>query len=318
MSTHNEAAFLADISTEAAQRAYYGVSHFPERRAESTRNDYAAGMASDYEALRQQAEKGGTLDLLDAEFARYREGYRRRKLAYLHSSARCVSWFIAGPSNFPAARMAKRSDIAHRRLNEMLEFRARALAAIRRTLRPDLRAIYAGDGDALERLEIKITAAKALQERMKETNATIRQYRKQGRGGQIAALLGLGYTEGQAGRLLEPDFCGRIGFPDFELTNNNANIRRMEGRVVQITRLQATPERQTEGANARVEEVPAENRVRLFFPGKPDETTRAKLKQNGFRWTPSLGCWQAFFNHWSVRLAHEIAGAAPVAAEVAS
>ena len=305
--------FINDISTETAQRAYYGVSMFPERRAESTRSDYAGQLAEDYAALRAQAEKGGTLDLLDGEFATYRERYRRHNLAYLHSSSRCVSWFIAGPSGFPAARMNKRADIAHKRLNDMLEFRARALAAIKRRLRPDLRAIYAGDGDALERLEAKITAAEALQARMKATNATIRRTAKEGAQGQVAALLGAGYTEGHARRLLEPDFCGRIGFADFELTNNGANIRRMKQRLEQITKLQATPGLEIEGSAARFEDCPQDNRVRLFFPGKPSEEVRSQLKAGGWRWTPSLGCWQAYRHQHTFDAGKRFAGIVPAA-----
>lgn len=309
----NSTEFLSDISTETANRAFYGVSQDPDGRGERQRQDYAASMADDYQQCHAQAVKGGTLDMLEGEFARYRAGMRQRNLAYLHSSARCVSWFIAGPSNFPAARMAKRSDICHKRLNEMLEFRSRALAAIKRALRPDLRAIYAGDSNALERLEAKLTGAEALQLRMRATNAAIRRTAKAGPPTQIAALLGMGYTEGAAHRLLAPDFCGRIGFPDFELTNNSASIRRMKQRVESITRLQATPASEAEGTNARLEDAPQDNRVRLFFPGKPDETVRTRLKSSGFRWTPSLGCWQAFRNHWALVLAKEIAGVAVTA-----
>jgi hypothetical protein len=306
----NPETFLSDISAAQAHRAFYGVSQDPDGRGERQRQDYAASMADDYTQCHAQAVKGGTLDLLDAEFSRYRDGMRKRNLAYLHSSARCVSWFIAGPSNFPVARMAKRSDICHKRVNELIEFRARALAAIKRTLRPDLRAIYAGDANALERLEAKLTSAEALQLRMRATNAAIRRTAKEGKPAQVAALLGMGYTEDAAHRLLLPDFCQRIGFADFELTNNGANIRRMKQRVESITRLQAMPASEAQGTNARIEDAPQDNRVRLFFPGKPDETIRTKLKARGFRWTPSLGCWQAFRNHWAVETAKEIAGVA--------
>ena len=33
-------------------------------------------------------------------------------------------------------------------------------------------------------------------------------------------------------------------------------------------------------------------RVQFVFPGKPDDETRAMLKENGFRWAPSQGAWQ--------------------------
>ncbi len=313
----NAESLMDDISQETARRAYYGVSMFSERRGDQTRADYAATLAADYESLREQATKGGTLDLLDEEFARYRDGYKRRQLAYLHSSARCVSWFIAGPSNFPAARMNKRADISHRRLSEMLDFRARALSAIKRKLRPDLAPIYASDGDAIERLEAEVSKAQALQERMKLTNAAIRKHAKGGEPAQVAALLALGYQQGTAQKLLQPDFCGRIGFASYQLTNNGANIRRMEQRIAHITQLKATPATEAEGEHARFEDAPQDNRVRLFFPGKPEEKVRSELKSHGFRWTPSLGCWQAFRNYSSTATARRIAGVTTAASVAA-
>src|ERR1700744_3869356 len=159
----NTETLKTDIPLDFAQRAFYGVSFHAERRGETAQNDYAQTLASDYAEMVSQSVKGHTENLLAAEFERYRNSYRKKYMAYLHSNSRCVSWFIAGPSNFPAARMNKRADVCHKRLNELIEFRARALAAIRRTLRPDLAPIYSSDENALERLEIKIIQAESLQ-----------------------------------------------------------------------------------------------------------------------------------------------------------
>ena len=35
-----------------------------------------------------------------------------------------------------------------------------------------------------------------------------------------------------------------------------------------------------------------------------------RLKGAGFRWTPSLGCWQAYRNHRALSVAKAIAGVA--------
>ena len=98
-------------------------------------------------------------------------------------------------------------------------------------------------------------------------------------------------------------------FAPYELTNNSANIRRVKARVEGIARDQAKPVEQIESATGiDYEDDPPANRVRLTFPGKPSQEVRTELKKNGFRWTPSLGVWQAYRNPWSMATARKIAG----------
>jgi hypothetical protein len=102
----------------------------------------------------------------------------------------------------------------------------------------------------------------------------------------------MGYSEEQVKKLREPDFCGRIGFPSYELQNNNANIKRVESR---IKRLKATKEagtKETENRFFRVVENTEIMRLQLFFDGKPEAEVRDILKSNGFKWSPKNECWQ--------------------------
>lgn len=296
-------AFDSDLPLQLCVRAFYGTSFSPERRAESHRADYAATLTRDYETLRQQAEKGHTLDLLDAEFSRYREGYAKRYRAWLASHANCLSSMIAGPSNFPVRRAQKRNDIADRRMKETIDFREKALKAIITTLRPDLRPIMSGDSDACERLSEEIRKAEEFQARMKAANAAIRKHKAAGPAAQIAALVALGLSESAASEAIKPDFCGRIGFPDYALSNNNANIRRMKERLATISAAKATPDKEILREGLRIEDAPADNRIRLFFDGKPAPEVRADLKSHGFRWAPSIGAWQAYRNSRSLEFA---------------
>lgn len=307
--------FISDIPHALATQAFNGTSFNPEARGGRACQDYAATLAGDYSSLSEVAQRNGTAELLTDEFERYRQGYAKRYRAYLASNSRCVSSFIAGPSNFPATRMNKRADIAHKRLNEMLEFRERALKAIRRTLCPEARPIMSGDSDAVQRLTVKIAEAEQMQARMKAANLIVRKYRVRDVAAGIAALVAQGLPEGNARKLFEPDFCGRYGFPDYALTNNNANIRRMRERLTQLQRTKAATPFEAQGENARLEDCPAENRVRLFYAGKPSEDVRTRLKSMGFRWTPTLGCWQAYRHEHTCAFAKQEAGVVETARE---
>jgi len=297
--------YINDIPEALANSAFAGTSFTPEKRGASYRADYAATLERDYAAMQAEAEKGGTLAGFDAEFARYREGYAKRYRAWLASHGRCISSMITGPARFPTARAEKRSRVADARMNECIEYRERALSAMRRNLRPDLRPIMSGDADAVERLAAEITKAESVQAHMKSANAAIRKYAKAGHAAQAAALVDLGFSPKLAEEALKPDFCGRLGFAGFDLSNNSANIRRMRDRLEQIKAAHATAPTEKQGDGVRLEDCPADNRVRLFFDGKPDADIRGRLKSCGFRWAPSVGAWQAYRNTRSLAVAGE-------------
>ncbi len=170
------------------------------------------------------------------------------------------------------------------------------------------RAIASDDPAADDKLADKIAKLEAAQQRMKDCNAVIRKHAKDGPSAQIAALIALGKPESVAQELIKPDFCGRIGYPNYALTNNGANIRRLKERLERVSQAQAEPETCVEGTNARLEDCPADNRVRLFYPGKPSEEVRSRLKSAGFRWSPTIGAWQAYRNNWAMETAKVEAG----------
>jgi hypothetical protein len=165
----------------------------------------------------------------------------------------------------------------------------------------DNNAIFSDDPAATEKLAEKIARLEKQQEIMRAANKAIRK-------GDDEALRDLGFSESRIALLKQPDFCGRIGFADYMLTNNSANIRRQKQRVERVTQAQAAPEVQIEGSNARFEDCPSENRVRLFYPGKPSEEIRSRLKSAGFRWSPTIGAWQAFRNWHAIETAKKEAG----------
>lgn len=301
--------FSADIPLSAAIRSYEGTSHSPERRGEAAVRDYAATLAADLAEFTALAEKYGTGDQLADRFPVYREAFRRSTLAHLSAKSRCISTLITGGSTFPVRRAEKANATEHRRLEELLNCRKLWRKRILKAIVPNTDGpIMSGDADAVERLKIEIQKAETKQAHMKAVNAAIRKHAKAGAAAQLAALMELGISEAYATLLLKPNCFGDLGFESFELKNNNANIRRMKERLASVEKAHSTPATEQEGTKARLEDSPTDNRVRLFYPGKPDADTRATLKSSGFRWTPSLGCWQAYRNGRTLPMARLLAG----------
>lgn len=149
--------------------------------------------------------------------------------------------------------------------------------------------ISSDDPDAIEKLRAKVTSARNAQEKMKAANAIIRKSKSTAEA--LPSLIAQGFSEESARKLLIPDFCGRLGFPAFELTNNNANIRRMEKRIEEMEKALAAADVEICGAEYTYREDIEENRVMFIFEGKPEAEVRDILKSHSFRWSPSRSAW---------------------------
>jgi hypothetical protein len=170
-------------------------------------------------------------------------------------------------------------------------FRRRAAAA------ESNRAIFSDDPDATEKLVDKIERLKQRQGAMKRANQLIRKADREG-------LADLGFSEETITRLFRQDYAGRVGFPNYALTNNSANIRRLEKRLAAIQNAQddETTEEKFPGGVRLVDNVEA-NRLQIFFPEIPSEEIRRELKCNGFHWSPTAGAWQRHRSNRAIYLA---------------
>jgi len=163
--------------------------------------------------------------------------------------------------------------------------------------------ISSDDPEAVVKLQAKIDSAEASQDFMKQSNRIVKAAVKKGIenpdsagwAGYMEKLNAMGskYNEAAAVDLLKPDFCGRIGFASYQLTNNNANIRRMKERVEQLKKSnEATSKRHDFPGVCEVIENVEENRLQFLFDGKPSADVRKTMKSHGFRWAPSQNVWQ--------------------------
>jgi hypothetical protein len=158
----------------------------------------------------------------------------------------------------------------------------------------DNHAIMSDDPSAVDQLTQKIADLEAEQSEMKRINAALRK------GANFDTLE---MSEAHRKELLVIERVQayyqplKKGFPPYALTNLSAKIRTAKERAARVEKMQAAEDKTETIGDIRVEYCPSENRIRIYFPGKPDEATRTSLKRHGYRWTPSIGAWGAYYNN---------------------
>lgn len=196
-------------------------------------------------------------------------------MKYLYSESNCMSAAVVGFSKFPVARNEKRTNWAHNHLTRLVQWDETLEKKLKRITRPRLSQTEKADA-----WEKKIEALKARQEMMKKCNKLIRSG-KQNEAEQIAGIK------------FVPDYAGRIGFPDYALRNNLANIKRLESQIVEVKRMTAKPQEEMsfQFDGGRVEYDADEIRFNIFFDEIPEAEKRSKLKSYGFKWSPRRSAW---------------------------
>ena len=278
---------------------YYQINEAMAKSANdaNSMSDYREGSATDnyrdyvdrvYEIVDKIARERPRL----LEKAKYMADRYSRKLAeyfnaYYRNEASCPSYLISGGANFPVKKKNKQNN-RRETLLEQWRYLGNYAQRIRNLLTMP-RPILSGDEDAIEMLEEKLADLKDLQEKMKAANRAIRMKDTE-KGDE--ALGDLGFSSEQIKELRKPDSLGRVGFPDYELTNNNANIHRLETRLEELKKTKAAGTTETECEFCRIVENTDLMRIQLIFDGKPDLEVRDILKANGFHWAPSQNAWQ--------------------------
>lgn len=297
--------------------SYYTINEEAARRANDMNSfrDYKAGSATaEYRRMVDAAtelaerQKQRVDPMYHEKIDRLLEIYCRKLAENMNASysieARCPSILISGGGNFPVRKKEKQNAARDRNLEEWNYIQG-LLDKIRSV---GTGGISSDDPQAVEKLEAKLATLEKHQEMMKAANAAIRM--KDPAKGD-AKLAELGYTPEDIAKLRAPDFCGRIGYPAYELQNNNANIRRIRGRIAELKkRTESTPEG-WEFDGGRVVVNTAENRLQIIFDGKLNADVRTELKGEGFRWAPSQGAWQRQLTDNAMRAARRLKCIAP-------
>lgn len=283
-------------------------------------DDYKEGSATaSYNA--QCAEAAAILEKVKAKCA---TDEQRERAEYLYNrycsilaeainrdneiGTRCPSVLICGAGNFPTRKKEKqivawdKNMENFRKADHYLDMLKRA-----HTL-----AVKSDDPEALDFLRAKLAGLEEAHALMVSANAYYRKNKTlEGFEGIPADTMawitrpGVYLPGGRNGDGSPLAFYGKP-FPTYELTNSNANIKRVKQRIETLEAVKASKSIEEEHDGYTYRENAEAMRVQLRFDGKPDDETRALLKRNGFRWAPSQGVWQRQLNDNGKYAAHRV------------
>lgn len=283
-------------------------------------DDYKEGSATaSYNA--QCAEAAAILEKVKAKCA---TDEQRERAEYLYNrycsiladainrdneiGTRCPSVLICGPANFPVRK--KEKQVAAWGKN-MENFR-RADHYLDMLKRAHTLAVKSDDPEVLDFLRAKLAGLEEAHALMVSANAYYRKNKTlkgfEGIPADTMAWItrpGVYLPGGRNGDGSPLAFYGKP-FPTYELTNSNANIKRVKQRIETLEAVRASKPVEEEHDGYTYRENAEAMRIQLQFDGKPDDETRALLKRNGFRWAPSQGVWQRQLNDNGKYAAHRV------------
>lgn len=281
------------------ERKYFHINESSARTAHNmmSMRDYSegsttAGYRSEVDKAYDIADKVAEKKAEEAERVyRLAERYSKKMAEYYNKESSigmmCPSVMISGAGNFPVKKK-ERQLAAWERNHEFYQYVQGILAKIENILY-GREIIKSDDERAIEKLEEKLEDMKKLQEDMKAANKALRLKDKEAGNDQLREI---GYSEESIEELRKPDYLGRVGYPNFQLSNNNANIHRVEERLKRLKAVKERGSSEQEYKTFKVVENTEAMRYQIIFDGKPDAEIRTLLKSNGFKWAPSQGAWQ--------------------------
>ena len=301
----------------AASDYYYSINEGAARRAKEMNSfsDYQPGSATakyrhyvDKAFALAQEQKKRVDPMYHEKIDSLLDTYARKLAVNMNHGyeidARVPSILIAGGSNFPVRQKEKQNAARDSNMQEW-QYIQGLLDKIRST---GMGGIRQDDPQAIPKLQKKLDGLEKAQETMKAVNA---YYRKHG------TLDGCPHLSPESLENLKADMASgwhyeKKPFQSWELSNNNAEIRRVRQRIESLTRASEVAYVGWEFDGGHVEANRDQGRLQVFFDGKPEADARQQLKENGFRWAQSVGVWQRLLNDNAYRASDRIACIQPL------
>lgn len=260
---------------ELARRSGQMISMDPDRWGENMLDSMESGLT---QFLGQLPE-----EVRDEYEDRYIEKYKE----WLYAMSRCFSQMITGAGGWKPATFRRHEKTnaaekaAHDRLDQWCE------KVIKRCNRQERMTGWA----EVERLQDKLDNLTRAQEMMKAANKIIRD-KKLAEVEKVDELVALGFSEQTSLKLMEPDFCGRIGFADYALRNNLAKIKDTEAKIKRHAAMAQAEDVEKEYPWGTFRKDFSDERYRFIFDGKPKQEVIDLMKRHAFKWSRANMAWQ--------------------------
>ena len=279
------------INEDTARNAHYMV-HMGDYKPGSATASYRA--AVDEAAALVEAQKAkvspyyhdkldGLLDRYARRLAEWTNDYNRNQASY-------PSQFISGAGGFNMRKHEKQMSREGALWNEYDEIKA---------IVNKIEAVGSGPVDLADphAREILADQLQKFQSKLDESKALNAYYRKH------KSFDGFPGLTAEAAAKLTDDFADtrqrcpwvKHPIPDYELTSLRGKIKRVEERIAELDKRAQQAEQPAESTKFSGGEIVRNleaDRLQILFDKKPDEEMRAKLKSNGFRWSPRYSAWQ--------------------------
>ena len=296
---------------------YYTINEGAARRANDANSyyDYKPGSATaEYRSMVDKAveiaehQKNRVDPMYHEKIDSLVDTYARKLAENMNShysiEARVPSILITGGSNFPVRKKEKQNAARDRNMEEWNDIQG-LLDKIRST---GMGGISADDPQAIQKLEAKLEKLQSAQDTMKAVNAYYRKHKTLDGCPNLSAER----IEAMKAEMSSQWHIQDKPYPSWALSNNNAEIRRIKGRIAELTKKQETAYAGWEFDGGTVEMNREDNRLQIFFDEKPDEKTREALKESGFRWSPKAGAWQRQLNDNAIYAADRLSCIRPL------
>lgn len=272
---------------EAGVRAFSMTSFSAEKRSIQYIQGYEADLVDDLKALPADQHQ------------EYIERYTAKVADLFAKHSRCASAMITGPARFPTARNKKANDTYDKAVEE---FHAWRESYRKRAKKLAEAAMTQEERDDAEFKSLRMEIIRQVATIRSIDNGTDRGYMRSAFVNSIYGRLERIAYNGKAGLVqraidLITELQKDMKKPVFTSRHKFWRLPELcQKQLERTAEREAKEDVELEFDGGKVVKCYSEDRLQIYHDEKPSRDVINHIKSNGFRWSPSNGCWQRQLN----------------------